>query len=76
MAGELDIAIDIVPDEPKAYVMRPSRPRLYWHFFYQKNYALLSGQNALDDPKNSKMFCTIIWRILRSYPEVSILKTG
>ena len=28
--------------------------------FYQKSDALSSGRNALDDPKNSKMFYTLI----------------
>ena len=27
---------------------------------YQKSYALSRGQKVLDDPKNTKMFCTLI----------------
>ena len=44
----LDIAIDIVPDEPKSCDYQGRGYNLYWHF-YQKSYALSCGQKALDD---------------------------
>ena len=47
---ELDIAIDIVPDEPKAKVI-DQQGQGYMGTFLSKELSIVCGQNALDDPK-------------------------
>ena len=55
----LDIAIDIVPDENKLSHVT-IKAKVILALFCQKSYPLSRGQNALDDPKNSKILCTLI----------------
>ena len=52
---KLDITIDIVPVEPSHVTIKD---KVILALFYQKSYPLSRGGNALDDPENSKIFCT------------------